>query len=291
MRRLTHEEFIKRVNERYPELRITSQYRNTRTPVQARCSKRDALGKQHGTFTIRDVSGFLYGKNNRNGCKKCANDSRSLAKTQHFYDYEFFKLPELNNSYWAGFIAADGCVENNKQVSIKLSKKDKSHLILFQQHINHTGELYYGERTSNFGSERVYGYSVLYLSNAQKWIYDLRNNFNIGPRKSLTYTHPVGLTDEQSLAFIKGYIDGDGHVRASGNRIRIGAVGTFNTLTWIQAHFDQLVPAQSSNGLVAKPRKIKNCRAYYYEIGYKRAENIITVLQNLPTPELSRKWK
>jgi hypothetical protein len=288
MRRLTHEEFVSRVNEKYPELKITSQYRDTRTPIQTRCTLKDAIGKQHGSFTIRDVSAFLHGKNNRNGCKKCANESRSLAKTQHHYNYEYFDVPTMENCYWAGFIAADGCITNKNHIIIKLSNKDKIHLQTFAEMVLFTGILYEGNWESNFGK---FPSAELYFSNGIQWVSALENNFNIGPRKSLTYTHPAGLTDEQSLAFIKGYIDGDGHVRASGDRIRIGAVGTLETLSWIQSHFDRLVPAKSCNGLVAKPRKIKNCQAYYYEIGHKRAESIIKVLQNLPTPELSRKWK
>jgi len=101
MRRLTHEKFISRVWKRYPKLRVITEYRNTRTPIQMRCTKKDMIGKLHGIFIIRDVSAFLHGKNNRNGCKKRSNESRSKSKTQNHYDY--FNFPNFENCYSVGY--------------------------------------------------------------------------------------------------------------------------------------------------------------------------------------------
>lgn len=287
MRRLTHEEFVKRVKTKFPGLDIVSEYKSTRTPVRMRCKKTDELGKQHGTFIVKDPSAFLYNKQNRNGCKKCANKTRSITKTKHFYDPDYFHSPNLENCYWAGFIAADGCIhQGGKHISIKLSSKDQAHLELLMENVGYSGRTYSGK--SNL-SGKQHGYATLFISNAQKWVHDLQNNFGIGPQKSLTYTHPENLTDEQSLAFIKGYIDGDGHISLA-PRPRIGAIGTLETLTWIQQHFDRIAPAQSLNKLVAKPRKIKGCNGYYYEVGHKRAERIISMLRKIPTPRLERKW-
>jgi len=286
MRRLTHQEFITRVKKQYPKLRIISRYRNTRTPIQAICKKKDSIGDEHGDFTIRDPSAFLYGKNNRSGCSKCANESRAKTQTRYHYDHNYFDIPNMENCYWAGFIAADGCITSSSHIKIKLSNKDSKHLQLFAGDVSFTGILYEYNRKSNFGK---FPSSELYFSNGLQWITALENNFNIGPQKSLTYTHPDNLTDEQSLAFIKGYIDGDGHVSRH-PKFRIGAIGTLDTLTWIQQHFDRISPAKSLNKLSAKPRAIKNVNAFYYEVGYNRAKIIIDVLAKLDTPTLERKW-
>jgi len=251
-----------------------------------RCTKKDSIGEAHGEFTVRDTSAFLHGKNNRNGCKKCANESRSIAKTQHSYNYNYFDVPNMENCYWAGFIAADGCITTKNQIIIKLSNKDKHHLQTLAEAVLFTGKLYGYNRETNFGK---YTTTELYFSNGLRWITALQNNFNIGTQKSLTYTHPNNLTDEQSLAFIRGYIDGDGHVSRN-PRIRIGAAGTLDTLMWIQQHFDRISPSCSLNGMTAKPRKMRGCNVYYYEIAHKRAEKAINILAKLDTPALKRKW-
>ena len=43
-------------------------------------------------------------------------------------NHDFFTVPNKLNSYWAGFIAADGCVTGKHILAIKLSEKDKEHL-------------------------------------------------------------------------------------------------------------------------------------------------------------------
>ena len=47
----------------------------------------------------------------------------------------FFEKPSRVNSYWAGFIAADGCVYRNT-LKITLSKKDKAHLEALSSQLN-----------------------------------------------------------------------------------------------------------------------------------------------------------
>ena len=288
MKALTHAEFERRVKIRYPELRITSPYHSTRLPVKAYCTKTDELGNEHGAFTIKSPSLFLHGKYSRNGCKKCANESRSRAQTKYHFNTTYFTEPTLENCYWAGFIAADGCIHDDRHWSIKLSKKDRGHLISFSESLEYDGPIYGGEETLKANGKK-YQSSTLFFSNSTKLIHDLKDNFGIEPQKSLTYSHPSGLTPEQALAFIKGYVDGDGHVKTTGKRIRIGATGTLETLTWIQEHFDRIAPPRSPKKH-AKPRKIKGCNGYYYEVTYGRAEIIIAAMKELDTPELPRKW-
>ena len=50
----------------------------------------------------------------------------------------FFEKTDVLNCYWAGFIAADGCIIEGKkqnQLSIGLAKKDFNHLNLFKNDI------------------------------------------------------------------------------------------------------------------------------------------------------------
>ena len=62
---------------------------------------------------------------------------------QHNVNDDFFNNPNILNCYWAGFIAADGCIgrRNNNVLSIGLSSKDKQHLETFKNNINFSGPI------------------------------------------------------------------------------------------------------------------------------------------------------
>ena len=71
---------------------------------------------------------------------------------------------------------------------------------------------------------------------SEQWVNDLWSNFNIGPRKSLTIKPPNGLTQEQSLSYICGLIDGDGSVYIQKSKgisyYKIKIVGTHELMHW-----------------------------------------------------------
>ncbi len=298
MRKLTQQEFELKVYNKYPELKVVSEYINSRSPIVLTCTNKDKLNNAHGKYMLSDSSSLLTSKNNKNGCKKCANESRARAKTKHSHNETFFEIPNLINSYWAGFIAADGCIQHNNKVIIKLSKKDVNHLKKFKTDINFNGVLYECTRKTNYGGSpdkqkyngKEYSTSTIYLSNAQKLVHDLSTRFNIHHRKSLTLSYPNNLSPVNELAFIKGYIDGDGYIEF-GARTRIIICGTKHTLLWIKLIFDGLVKSTSSNGLVAGVRKhSQSDNLYVYEVGHLRAHKILVLLHSIRTPHLDRKW-
>ncbi|KKM14075.1 hypothetical protein LCGC14_1709790, partial [marine sediment metagenome] len=49
--------------------------------------------------------------------------------TRHKVNHSVFSKPNAKNCYWAGFLAADGCVVSKKtQVEVELQYKDRAHL-------------------------------------------------------------------------------------------------------------------------------------------------------------------
>lgn len=57
----------------------------------------------------------------------------------------FFSLDTPESFYWAGFIAADGCIlKNLKVLEIGLGIKDKKHLKKFKSAIKYTGNISIG---------------------------------------------------------------------------------------------------------------------------------------------------
>lgn len=196
----------------------------------------------------------------------CRKDSADV-------NHDFFKEPNELNSYWAGFIAADGCVVNGR-IQISINKVDEPHLKQFLYDVESSANISYGKDNT-----------VKISIPSSKWIEGLRDNFNIGPRKSLTLQPPAGLSKKQTKAFITGYIDGDGCWRygaqSKGGKwkyIVLEVVGTNDFLTWMASHLD-------GNASI---RNVDN----YYVLSSSCMNAFKTYIQlwNPELPILDRKW-
>jgi len=134
---------------------------------------------------------------------------------------DFFKKDSEESFYWAGFIAADGCVKEKRrnlysnsicyQLQIGLSQKDKSHIQKFKDAIEYEGPVKdflvkNSKRNPNWNDTWKSEITV-----TSKSIFDDLARFNIVPRKSLTLTFPEWMKDHPlKHHFMRGYLDGDG---------------------------------------------------------------------------------
>lgn len=184
----------------------------------------------------------------------------------------FFSKPNLLNSYWAGFIAADGgLVEygNKLKLVIGLSNRDKRHLISFKNDLESSAKI---TLYKNFVFLQIYN---------DKLCLDLKKNFNITPRKSLTLKPPRGLTKKQALAFIVGYIDGDGCIDISDKKykyLRLRIMSTKAVLFWVLKILDTHKSLYSQD---------KN---YVLKLDGKKALTVLKKLAKVPIPKMKRKW-
>ena len=140
------------------------------------------------------------------------------------YNHNAFSTITNENSYWAGFLAADGCVYKNRIMSA-LQIRDKEQLKNLYTFIGH-------EREPVINGE----YAQFCFGSKQTTI-DLLKNFNITPKKSLTLQPPNLITEEQKRNFIRGYSDGDGCLYWSdknnyGNFSIVG--GSYKIIEWIR---------------------------------------------------------
>jgi len=126
-------------------------------------------------------------------------------------DEYFFESDNELSFYWAGFLAADGCIsdrktDNSKTLYLQLAEKDLDHLLLFKEHIksNHPikNKLVKNSLLNPNWNDQVIcriGIGSLPLTKELE-------RFNILPRKTKTYDFPKWLTNH----FMRGYFDGDG---------------------------------------------------------------------------------
>lgn len=199
----------------------------------------------------------------------------------YYINSNFFSKPNLLNSYWAGFIAADGNLEKNtNKLIIDLANKDVRHLYKLKKYLNFNGKIRYYKY-----SDRSYvrlGFKNLKICS------DLKKNFNITSRKSLTLKPPKGLTKKQALAYIAGYIDGDGSFNINTmykkNKkhiyLRLSILGTKNVLSFIEK-------------ILSAKGKIYRQNERIFQLVYWGDAKVTLVkkqILNLDLPLLGRKW-
>lgn len=199
----------------------------------------------------------------------------------------FFSKPTLLNSYWAGFIAADGCILSDKPVlQIGLSSKDKNILIKFKNEIKFEGRIFERFNTSGDG-KKLYPTSVLRIR-SEKITKDLYKNFNITPKKSWTLKPPP-LDKKKALAFIIGYIDGDGCISQKRNNLGgtvLKITGNKKFISWIKRTLEKCFNLK----IKGKIHKAWQSDISFLLIQGKQAFDILNKLETLPISKLERKW-
>jgi hypothetical protein len=214
---------------------------------------------------------------------------------QHKVNHEFFAFPNALNSYWAGYLAADGCVDDksgHRTITVTASIRDERHIVQFKEDVEFTGGIRKWAAKSGYkpGAE----YVTLSINSVDTWIKDLRDNFGIGPRKTHTLLPPVGLGAANSLAYCAGFIDGDGSVVnpktswAKGSAT-IGIAGRYQMMSWIKEQFDRIAPVRY-NHKAAAVGKWKDKDFWHYAVSGQRAVAVARALRALGLPLLQRKW-
>lgn len=116
--------------------------------------------------------------------------------------------------YWMGFLMADGHF-GEKRLRLKLAKKDKEHLKKFGRFIEYTGKI--TSYITRLGGKSYHGCRITCMDTIM--IPEIMERFGLVANK--TENPPSGLptgTDEQLLALVEGFIDGDGCMRTGKKR-------------------------------------------------------------------------
>lgn len=133
------------------------------------------------------------------------------AQVRYTCDEYFFSDNTAKVFYWAGFIAADGCVKlkgnKYKQLSVGLEHKDHAHVEKLKNALSFTGPVHVIQRKDCVSSE---------ICISSDRMFDDLARFNIVPRKSLTYQFPEWIIGHELVNhFMRGYFDGDGSLYIS----------------------------------------------------------------------------
>jgi hypothetical protein len=207
-------------------------------------------------------------------------------KTYKFNE-DFFAIPNELNSYWAGFIAADfslrrqGGKRRLSELSCSLAVKDKDQLERFMSDIGHSSAVKVRQRIRK--GKRLFVAEISITSS--KMLDDLFSNFNVCTGKTIRLNPPIDLVREHKLAFIAGYIDGDGWVQYK-RYLNLGVCGTYKVVTWIKNILDKELLEANIEGRTGKVVKRKNLSVWRANI---HSWYLAELLEKIPVAKMSRK--
>lgn len=158
-------------------------------------------------------------------------------QSKYSIDMNFFKKWKREMAYILGYIFADGSIRiRQSKGELRIKSKD----ITILKAINNSMKSNYPIPKIKNNTSIIYYLSV----NRKEIVYDLMK-LGIIPRKSKIMTFPE-IPDKLLFHFLRGYFDGDGHVRILGNSLEI-------TFTSGSKNFlESLSKKLSENGIKSK---------------------------------------
>lgn len=262
----------------------------------------DLLKDNYGKITTQELSPLLANRSiqtiiaKANSLKLTSNLRFQGRHRKYSFNETYFSIPNINNCYWAGFIAGDGYIGYTGPSSylyLGIKQSDKDILKNFQKEIKYNGKIIdkskYDKRTNKF-----YNKSIIKISDKSILTNDLNKHWNITTNKSFTL-QPPNITDiNLCLSYIIGYIDADGcideytHKNRKKSTIRLTIVGGKDIINWISTTLYKLENKDKYNSATI----IRQNKIYRISYSAKRAQNILKQLYQIQTPyKLERKWK
>lgn len=139
----------------------------------------------------------------------------------------FNSIQTEEDAYWIGFLYADGCIDDRGRVSFKLQRLDKLHLEKFAKFTHFTNIVH--DYISKCGGK---SFEACGMSFAAQHLHKNFIRLGVVPRKSLILKFPTfeQVPEHLMIHFIRGYFDGDGHIKNRENCISFTLLGTYEFL-------------------------------------------------------------
>ena len=145
-----------------------------------------------------------------------------------FNDRIFEQINSEENSYWFGFLCADGCIHQGQydyRIELGLCKQDYGHLVKYKNFIGKDNKISYRPKTKsyryNFRDKKVHNDLIATGCTPAKSLTLEFPSYNIIPKRLMRH-------------FIRGYFDGDGSIWYSNKTCGGSILGTKNFLLGLQ---------------------------------------------------------
>ena len=170
---------------------------------------------------IYNVRHYIIGKI----LKKCgipARDDSHKSRKYTINENYFDEIDTQNKAYLLGLLYSDGCnYPPQHRVKLELQERDKSVLDKINEEIQSNKPLAF----VNLNKKNANWQNTYRLDITNKHISDKLVELGMVQNKSLILEFPMWLDESMYASFLRGYLDGDGHIEWSNTRF-ITLVGT-----------------------------------------------------------------
>lgn len=202
------------------------------------------------------------------------------------YNSGVFKSIDTEESaYWLGFLFADGYVSTDPKyrLELALAEIDYEHVATFKNFVAPDKPL---SKKVSFLQNRPFNSYKFYAIN-KELVIDLINH-GCTPKKSSTLKFPTTVPDDLLKHFVRGYVDGDGHISIhKGKPIFQVSCGSIDFLNSLQNYFEKHVKGYSV------VRITKDKRSNVFSLGKGGRPSVTRILEHLygsSTVHLARKY-
>lgn len=253
-----------------------------------------------GKISYKEIEKYLDGRNEymikHRALKHLNLGGSGFRPKKYTKDENFWETPNPINCTYAGYIAADGYInEENNTINIEISIADIKRLEELKRDTKHTGKIKkrYVSFSSAPDSPKTIAVS-LPINSCKKWISDMKRNFNLCQNKTKILKGPNLDNEYLKLCFFLGILDGDGcvcwsHSKNSDYPVIKFTSSSYAIMVWIKELMDKHFKISFSKTTSdAKIGKRKNC--FIYSVAGIRAAKIFELLSTFDVPKLERKW-
>ena len=215
-------------------------------------------------------------------------------RTIHSKNESFWSIPNPVNCYYAGMVAADGSLDSGRHTfSWSSATADEEYLLKFIETVEYTGKISRMTKKSP-SSDTICYHSSLRISAAQKWLEDLKLNFDLFQNKTHRLRPPSLGSDYLMSCYLVGLLDGDGAISFSRKdklvNIAYGSASK-DIVHWVREFVDKNFPFSLKNKPPAIVKTKLDGRYYHTSIYGLKAVKLIELMKTLPIPRYARKWE
>lgn len=226
-------------------------------------------------------------------------ENKEAKGRKYFHNSQVWNTESLEACYWAGFLAADGCIIERAggfSLKIELQESDKNILFNFLRFLDCNSLVFNSQKVSHH-SGKVYSYSNIQINAGRndQLILDLINKFNVTPRKTKTLRPPNLKTTEQKMSFIAGFFDGDACLQLQ--KTKYGHIpsiavtcGSKIFLEWIFGETESLLENSYLRRVTQKKINQDRKGNNTFSIRGMSCAAFIDYIRQLPIPRMTRKW-
>lgn len=194
-------------------------------------------------------------------------------------DESVFEEYTQESCYWAGFLAADGCIDVNGTIRIELAGKDSRHVEKFKTFCK-------SEHTISHNTLKN-SYKVGFCSNKIKD--DLYFNYSLTVDKTHNLSLPELDIDKYSH-YIRGFFDGDGCITEFFNNRPTATFRVFLTSGSIDFLENLLILLKTNEITVGGSIQKKAANCWHIQLGVKDSTSFLNWIYKDASVYLDRKY-